>query len=383
MLFKRLLSSARTLGDKYIYFGNPSLNRHSFLRSDQQFITNAIKSKDAKYLLFNNLLPIADKEANKFFVTGYDKLGPQLTKEIDQWLNFNNDPLSTNGARPSLLVHFLGLSEKNGKLETARESGFQYKAYHGTPYFAIDIVKSSQVLKELESNHPNVEPLVTREEVNKHLNNFEASIFAQGKMYLDWLSTTQFCRGCGSSVVPINAGSELKCTSTKEKHCPVKEAPVSNASFPRLDPVLITCVVNQDKQVLLTRLPKFPQGLYSCIAGFIEPGETVENAVKREVWEEAGLHVQRVEIIQSQPWPFPANIMIGSVAYVDTSELDLLHDMELQDARWVDKEIITDIVYKGTENNDLTLIGPGLDFGIANDKTLATNLYKYAVDNIL
>jgi NAD+ diphosphatase len=120
--------------------------------------------------------------------------------------------------------------------------------------------------------------------------------------------------------------------------------------------------------------------MYTHIAGFIEPGETIENAVKREVWEESGLYVNHVDIVQSQPWPYPVNIMIGCVAIVDDVNLNLDHDLELEDAVWLDINTVKEIVYEGQEDEDLTVFKSGIPYGIPNDKTLATKLFQYVVD---
>lgn len=347
-----------------IYFGLNSLNRVSFLRKDSTFIANAITSPYTKIVLFKNLEPIVNKSSKTLVTTNYSQLGSS-TELLDQWITHNrHQSLST---RSSPLIHFLGLSTKH-------YSPFKYNQYSGTPYFALDISSHPQLESKLLKNE--AVPLSTREEINKYLDNHDASIFSQAKMYLDWLTTTKYCKGCGSPTIPINAGSELLCSSSKDANCPVKSAPVSNASFPRLDPVLITCVVHKD-QVLLTRHAKFPKGMYTCIAGFIEPGETIENAVKREVWEESGLIVDEIKIIKSQPWPFPTNIMIGCIAKINNPKDIKFHDDELQECLWVNKSHIIELINHGKENDDLTVMIPNSPYGIPNDKTLAYQLFKH------
>lgn len=363
MISKRLLSTS-------IYFGQHSLNRVSFLRKDPTFIANALTSPYSKIILFNNNLePIVNTKTHALFTTNYSQLGSN-TEILDDWIHSNRE--KSLEIKSSPLTHFLGLS-------TLHYSPFKYKEYSGTPYFAIDISSHPQLQTKLLKD-PDLQALTTREEINKHLSNHDASIFSQAKMYLEWLKTTAHCKGCGAPTIPINAGSELLCSSSDEVACPVKTAPVSNASFPRLDPVLITCVMRGDDEILLTRHSKFPKGMYTCIAGFIEPGETIENAVKREVWEESGLLVDQVEIVKSQPWPFPTNIMIGCIAKVDKSSEIKFHDDELQDCLWVPKNKVHELIQRGKENDDLTIMIPDFPYGIPNDKTLAYQLYKHAVN---
>lgn len=133
----------------------------------------------------------------------------------------------------------------------------------------------------------------------------------------------------------------------------------------------------------MTRMHKFIKGMYTHIAGFIEPGETVENAVKREVWEESGLNVSNVSIVQTQPWPYPMNLMIGCVAIVDehSNELDLNHDKELEHAFWCPLKDLEHLLKTGTEDAELNLTTPDKAYSIPNDKTLATKLFQYVVEN--
>jgi NAD+ diphosphatase len=105
--------------------------------------------------------------------------------------------------------------------------------------------------------------------------------------------------------------------------------------FPRTDPVVIMLVIDGDR-CLLGRQPKFPPGFYSSLAGFIEPGESIEEAVAREVFEEAGIRIARVRYVASQPWPFPSSLMIGCFAEAITSEITI-DVTELEDAKWFTK----------------------------------------------
>ncbi|KAH3681868.1 hypothetical protein WICPIJ_007174 [Wickerhamomyces pijperi] len=369
LIFRRLKHTHKSALSE-IYFGVNTLNRHSFLRSDSQFIANSITSPYSKFVFFDNLSPIANIEQGKLFTLNYNTIGLENRYLIDDWIK--NNELRTTQMNQSPLIHFLGL-------DTSKFTPFKYNQYSGVPYYAIEISKHPSLAQRL-SKYENLKPLITREDVNKVLDYKESTIFSHGKIYLEWLSTTKYCKGCGSQTIPINAGSELKCSNTES--CPVKDSPVSNASFPRLDPALITCVLNPTKdKVLFTRMSKFPAKMYTHIAGFMEPGETLEESVKREVWEEAGLIVDELHIVRSQPWPYPANIMIGCVAIVKDGNIDLNHDIELDEAVWVPLTKLKEIISKGKEDENLTIIIKGEDKGIPNDKTLATKLFQYVAQN--
>lgn len=127
---------------------------------------------------------------------------------------------------------------------------------------------------------------------------------------------------------------------------------ISNLSFPRTDPTIIVAVISSDaKRVLLGRSKRFPPDFYSTLAGFIEPAESIEDAVRREVWEEAGVTLSRVVIHSSQPWPYPANLMIGAIAQAGSpvhEQICLEHDPELEDARWFDVEEVEEALRIGT-----------------------------------
>ncbi len=132
--------------------------------------------------------------------------------------------------------------------------------------------------------------------------------------------------------------------------CPTRKG-VSNLSFPRTDPTVIMAVVSHDgKRILLGRGKRFPPQWYSTLAGFCEPSESIEEAVRREVWEESGVKLGRVVIHSTQPWPYPANLMIGAIAQAipDGEKINLEHDPELEDAKWVEMEEVREALRIGT-----------------------------------
>lgn len=149
---------------------------------------------------------------------------------------------------------------------------------------------------------------------------------AQGKAMLHWHATHRHCACCGAPTGVADAGYKRECPSCGALH------------FPRTDPVVIMLSVRGDK-ALLGRSPKFPPGWYSTLAGFVEPGETIEDAVRRETMEEAGIRTGRVSLMANQPWPFPASLMIGAYAEALSEEITI-DATELEDCRWFSREEI-------------------------------------------
>lgn len=151
-----------------------------------------------------------------------------------------------------------------------------------------------------------------------------AELVVTAKAMLQWHQTHRFCARCGAASHPAKAGWQRNCPACDAVH------------FPRTDPVVIMLVL-QGNRVLLGRSPGWPEGMYSLLAGFVEPGETIEAAVRREVHEEAGVTIGEVRYLASQPWPFPASLMIGCYAEA-TSDAIILDPAELEDAIWLTRE---------------------------------------------
>jgi NAD+ diphosphatase len=152
----------------------------------------------------------------------------------------------------------------------------------------------------------------------------ELGILATAKSLLDWHARHRFCANCGAPTEPVHAGYRRDCGACGTQH------------FPRTDPVVIMLIARGDK-CLLGRQARFADKMYSCLAGFLEPGETIEDAVRRETYEEAGIRVGAVRYLASQPWPFPSSIMIGCVGEAETDEI-VIDRAELEDVRWFSKE---------------------------------------------
>jgi NAD+ diphosphatase len=143
---------------------------------------------------------------------------------------------------------------------------------------------------------------------------------AEAKAMLQWHARHRFCSNCGAATIAVCAGWKRDCPACKAEH------------FPRTDPVAIMLVTDGER-CLLGRQSRFVAGTWSCLAGFIEPGETIEDAVRREVKEEAGVICGKVKYFASQPWPFPMSLMIGCHAEARTTDITV-DTSELEDARW-------------------------------------------------
>lgn len=152
----------------------------------------------------------------------------------------------------------------------------------------------------------------------------QAELAVTGKAVLEWHRTHGFCAACGARSTMAKGGWQRNCPACGTPH------------FPRTDPVVIV-LVTLGNRVLLGRSPGWPEGMYSLLAGFMEPGETVEAACRREVAEETGVPLGAVGYLASQPWPFPASLMIGCRAEA-LAEAITLDPVELEDAIWVSRE---------------------------------------------
>jgi NAD+ diphosphatase len=152
----------------------------------------------------------------------------------------------------------------------------------------------------------------------------DAPLYAAARSLVDWHSRHGFCAVCGTATAIFRAGWARRCPNCHAEH------------FPRVDPVVIMLAESGDR-VLLGRQPSWPQGRYSALAGFLEVGESIEEAVRREIHEEAGIRIGAVRYVASQPWPFPSSLMIACIGAAESEEIEIdVH--ELEDARWFTRE---------------------------------------------
>ncbi len=154
----------------------------------------------------------------------------------------------------------------------------------------------------------------------------EAAILAQAKSLVDWHARHRFCANCGHPTDFSDAGYRRDCPNCGAQH------------FPRTDPVVIMLPTHGDS-CLLGRGAHFPRGMYSALAGFVEPGETIEDAVRREVMEETGVETSRVQFLSTQPWPYPSSLMIGCLCQAETIDIEIDGD-EIAEAQWFTRDAV-------------------------------------------
>lgn len=180
----------------------------------------------------------------------------------------------------------------------------------------------------------------------------EAELAATARALLEWHRSHGFCAACGARSLPTDAGWQRTCPACAAHH------------FPRTDPVVIM-LITRGNSLLVGRSPNWPAGMYSLLAGFIEPGETIEAAVRREVAEESGVIVGEVSYLASQPWPFPASLMLGcrGEALSDAVTVD---PAELEDAFWISREEMVTVMAGGHPTMRASRKGSIAQFLIAN-----------------
>ena len=152
----------------------------------------------------------------------------------------------------------------------------------------------------------------------------DAALWGTARSLTAWHGRHGFCANCGAATAPFRAGWGRKCGGCEAEH------------FPRVDPVVIM-LAEHEGRVLLGRQPQYPPGRYSALAGFVEPGESIEEAVARELGEEAGIEVTNIDYVASQPWPFPGQLMIACIAQAKSDALTI-DRTELEDAIWVGRD---------------------------------------------
>jgi NAD+ diphosphatase len=155
---------------------------------------------------------------------------------------------------------------------------------------------------------------------------------AQAKAMLHWHARHRFCANCGAPTNVTQCGWKRDCPQCKVEH------------FPRTDPVVIMLAVKGD-QCVLGRSPRFVENMWSCLAGFIEPGESITDAVRRETQEEAGIDCGRVKFFDAQPWPFPMSLMMGAHAEALSDKIVVDKD-ELEDARWFSRDEVASMLMR-------------------------------------
>lgn len=196
---------------------------------------------------------------------------------------------------------------------------------------ALDDAQLAQFFDASQQHHPSTPRdhlFVELRGVMSLLTPRDAELAATARALFDWHRTHRFCAVCGAESRMAMSSWQRNCPSCGASH------------FPRTDPVVIM-LITHGNNVLMGRSPGWPEGMYSLLAGFVEPGETLEAAVRREVLEESGVQVGPVSYLASQPWPFPTSLMFGCAGDALTEEI-ILDPNELEDALWVSREEMLD-----------------------------------------
>ena len=278
----------------HTFAGNP-IDRGDALRRDESEIADLMSSDNARVLILAGLDPLIT-DSNDTTA----KLG---------WLSHKNASVLV-GKQPNLAT-FLGVDETGNPLVAWNIKG---SARHG-----------SDAIPESESSKLGLQLCDARESA-MIISGAESGILSQARANLGWHSTHQFCARCGDPTEMRRGGLMRQCTGCNAEH------------FPRTDPVIITVVTDGDRCILGQSAGRLSaMKMYSALAGFMDHGESMEEAVRREVKEEAGITVGRVEYHSTQPWPFPSSLMIGSHCEALTTNVDM-DDFEMTDVRWWDRD---------------------------------------------
>jgi NAD+ diphosphatase len=267
-------------------FVSDILDRAAHLRTNDEKLFALEGHRDTRaYVVYRDSL-----------VMKQDAEGPRALLTIDEALKF--------GANPGTI--FLGLRD-------------------GAAVFGMGI------------SAPAVEKLLTRDDVGvTELRGMamqgtvapnQLSAIAMAKSLVSWHQRHGYCPNCGNRTAMTQGGWKRDCPSCKTEH------------FPRTDPVVIMLVTSGEK-CLMGRQKQFPQGMWSCLAGFVEAAETIEDAVRREIFEESGIRCTDVTYYMTQPWPYPSSLMIGCTARATNEDIVVDHS-ELEDARWFDRDEAT------------------------------------------
>lgn len=268
------------------HFANYPLDRAALKRRDADWQKSAIESEAARVVVFHKMSAFLLDEGS--------------TRSVG-WLGGNAVGLFGSDAAPL----FLGIDSD------------------GAPHFAIeapDNFDMEQFPLAGMGEFVDLRPAATIIPMG------DLAILGCAKWLFDWHRRHGYCGRCGSETESLEAGWKRYCGACRTEH------------FPRTDPVVIMAVTRGD-QICLGRQRVWPKGMYSALAGFIEPGESIEDAVAREVLEESGLVVQDVRYHSTQPWPFPSSLMIGAICTVGEGEAHP-DEEELEEVRWFTREEI-------------------------------------------
>ncbi|KAL5729524.1 NAD(+) diphosphatase [Ranunculus cassubicifolius] len=334
-LSRTILRSTTTMSSSisnfkiHAFAGHPM--RSKLIKPTQIYSTNSALQILKTQLL--NTSPDPSFSPN-FKILPFQK-GKPLASSEDQIGNSNSPPPPWHLAWISLsdCKEFWNNSDSDTKLT---ENSFVYLGSdedQDVVYWAIDVSDSVKELRERKFCFVELRTLMVATDWSEPAAMGELAVAGHARALLEWHNVSRFCGHCGQKTVPVDAGRRKKCSS---EDCKTRV-------YPRVDPVVIMLVIDKENdRALLGRQSRFVPRMWSCLAGFIEPGESLEEAVRRETWEESGVEVGEVVYHSSQPWPvgpssMPCQLMVGFFAYAKSVEINVDKE-ELEDAQWHSRE---------------------------------------------
>lgn len=287
---------------EHVTFGGSGLNRAAWRRGDPEQLAQALQDVSARCLLLWR---------GKLLVQG---------PEFDQivWVPMTHGLACGHAGGVISAPIFLGQDDADRPVFAMDLSGWAAEDQ--------DLSAVGAFMDPSEQQHPDLpdgQVFVELRRIMTRLSPRDAELAATAKAVIGWHETHGFCARCGVASEIVQGGWQRSCPSCGAQH------------FPRTDPVVIM-LITHGNDVLLGRSPGWPEGMFSLLAGFVEPGETLEAAVRREVQEEAGVPVGPVRYLSSQPWPFPASLMLGCAGQALSRDIKI-DPVEIEEALWVGK----------------------------------------------
>ena len=282
-------------------FSNNPLDRVSYLRSDPEWINKMTTDSKSMFVPFSKGQPFVSTISR---LTSKNAIENQASPAWFPYSFFDNEIIENS------IIIFLGLLDD-------------------IAFFAIDLSKIHDA-----ENQANLKDMGSFEDLmalsSQPIESGELAMLGQAKAIFEWHNSHTYCSRCGEKSNMVEGGYKRVCNHCKSEH------------FPRTDPVVIMLATYND-HAFLGRQKRFPQGMYSALAGFIEPGESIEEAVARELNEEAGIVINNASYHSSQPWAFPNSLMIGCIAE-STSEKFKLDEIEIDEGRWFTRTELTNAI---------------------------------------
>ena len=282
-------------------FSNNPLDRVSYLRSDPEWINKMTTDSKSMFVPFSKGQPFVSTISR---LTSKNAIENQASPAWFPYSFFDNEIIENS------IIIFLGLLDD-------------------IAFFAIDLSKIHDA-----ENQANLKDMGSFEDLmalsSQPIESGELAMLGQAKAIFEWHNSHTYCSRCGEKSNMVEGGYKRVCNHCQSEH------------FPRTDPVVIMLATFND-HAFLGRQKRFPPGMYSALAGFIEPGESIEEAVARELNEEAGIVINNASYHSSQPWAFPNSLMIGCIAE-STSEKFKLDEIEIDEGRWFTRTELTNAI---------------------------------------